>query len=238
MLVTEVFTRAKEFSPSLVEVDISNNSIGVYGASALGAVLGQTKIQKLIIGPQSTVIPVHDAEVTKLDVSNQNLGPAEIMLISSAIPTTPGLVGVDISRNHISADVASLLIESIQKSNINEVVIGPKSTLVPFNNSEVTSLDFSDQDLGPAEIMRISAAIPTTPGLVGVDISRDQISADVAPMLIKSIQKVNINEVFIGPKSTLVPFNNSEVTSLDFSDQDVGPAEIMPISAAIPTTPG
>eukprot|EP01050_Picozoa_sp_SAG11_P009848 SAG11_NODE_957_length_6394_cov_4.145512_2_plen_79_part_00 len=42
---------------------------------------------------------MHDVEVTKLDVSNQNLGPAEIMLISSAIPTTPGVVEVVISGN-------------------------------------------------------------------------------------------------------------------------------------------
>merc|ERR1712159_118719 len=86
-------------TPGVVEVDISKNSIGVDGASAFAAVLAETKIQKLVIGPQSTVIPVHDTEVTKLDVSNQNLGPAEIMLISSATLTTPGLVEVVISDN-------------------------------------------------------------------------------------------------------------------------------------------
>ena len=53
----------------------------------------------------------------KLNLSNCNLGPDDISILATkTIPTIPGLVGVDISRNQISADVAPMLIESIQKS--------------------------------------------------------------------------------------------------------------------------
>ena len=153
-------------TPAVVEVNISKNAMGINGACAFATVLAETKIQKLIIGPKSTVIPMHDTEnlITKLNVANQNLGPAEIMLISAAIPTNPGLVGVDISRNQISADVAPTLIESIQKSNIKTLVIG-KSASLAVDGLDATSLDYSGQDLGPGEIMPISAlVIPTTAG--------------------------------------------------------------------------
>ena len=139
-------------TPAVVEVNISENAMGVNGACAFAAVLAETKIQKLIIGSNSTVIPMHDAEITKLNIPHQNLGPAEIMLISAAIPTNPGLVEVDISRNQmISADVAPMLIESIQKSNIKTLVIG-KSASLAVGGSDATSVGYSDQDLGPGEI--------------------------------------------------------------------------------------
>ena len=65
--------------------------------------------------------------------------------LAETIPTTPGVVEVDISRNQISADVAPMLIESIQKSNIETLVIG-KSASLAVGGSDATSLDYSNQD--------------------------------------------------------------------------------------------
>merc|ERR1712159_501377 len=63
---------------------------------------------------------------------------------------------------------------SIQKSNIKTLVIG-KSASLAVGGSDATSLDYSDQDLGPGEIMLISSlAIPTTPGVVEVVISENK----------------------------------------------------------------
>ena len=71
-----------------------------------------------------------------------------------------------------------------------------------------------------------------------MDISRNQISADVAPTLIESIQRSNIKTLVIG-KSASLAVDGSDATSLDYSDQDLGTGEIMLISAlVISTTPG
>eukprot|EP01050_Picozoa_sp_SAG11_P006770 SAG11_NODE_540_length_8654_cov_9.626110_7_plen_150_part_00 len=47
----------------------------------------------------------------------------------ASLLTTLGLVEVDISRNQISADVAPVLIESIQKSNIKTLVTSRKECI-------------------------------------------------------------------------------------------------------------
>eukprot|EP01050_Picozoa_sp_SAG11_P020415 SAG11_NODE_3436_length_2448_cov_5.228608_1_plen_643_part_10 len=143
------------------------------------------------------------SRIHKLDFADIGIGPIGLKILAKTIPTIPGLVAVDISRNQISAHVAPVLIESIQKSNIETLVIG-KSVSIVVGGSDATSLDYSDQDLGPGEIMLISAlVIPTTPGLVGVDISRNQINADVAPVLIESIKKSNIETLVIGKSASI-----------------------------------
>eukprot|EP01050_Picozoa_sp_SAG11_P009847 SAG11_NODE_957_length_6394_cov_4.145512_1_plen_345_part_00 len=229
-------------TPGVVEVVISQNKC--FGTKN-GRQTGRTSwdqihdVDKNQSGWSALCKAMEGSTIQKLGFADIGLGPVGMRTLAETIHTIPWLVGVDISRNQISADVAPTLIESIQKSNVETLVIG-KSSSIAIGGSDATSLDCSDQDLGPGEIMLISAlVIPTTPGLVGVDISRNQlISADAAPMLIESVQKSNIKTLVVG-KSASLAVGGSDATSLDYSNQDLGPGEIMLISSlVIPTTPG
>eukprot|EP01050_Picozoa_sp_SAG11_P025824 SAG11_NODE_5966_length_1423_cov_2.186556_1_plen_436_part_01 len=152
--------------------------------------------------------------VTSLDYSNQDLGPGEMMLISALIiPTTVGLA---------------------------EVVTGPKSTRVPFNNSEVTTLDFSDQGLGPADIMLISAAIPTIPGLVEVVISGNNCLFGT-----KSKYSDGSGEQVPSPDrdqtgwcALCAAFKGSSIQKIGIADIGLGPVGMKTLAETIPTIPG
>eukprot|EP01050_Picozoa_sp_SAG11_P001689 SAG11_NODE_76_length_18005_cov_6.523958_13_plen_1375_part_00 len=224
--------------PGLVGVDISRNQISAYVAPMLVESIQKSNINEVVIGPKSTRVPFNNSEVTSLDFSDHGLGPAEIMLISTAILTTPGMVEVDISKNTIGVDGASALTAVLAETKTQKLIIGPESTAIPVQDADVTKLDVSNQNLGPAEIMLISAAIPTTPGVVEVDISKNSFGVDGASAFAAVLAQTKIQKLIIGPQSTVIPVHDTEVTKLDVSNQNLGPAEIMLISSTIPTTPG
>ena len=73
------------------EVNVSMNPIGVDGAKALGAILLDSSLKCLIIGPKSTRLPVNDAEVTELNFEGQDFTPVEVTLVAVATSTMAAL---------------------------------------------------------------------------------------------------------------------------------------------------
>ena len=74
--ITEV---AKFISAGAVldEINVSQNKLGVDGAKALASVIPESSLKSIVIGSKSTRVPVHNSEVTSLDVSGQKLGPID-----------------------------------------------------------------------------------------------------------------------------------------------------------------
>lgn len=81
-------------------VDISNNAqIGVEGAQAFATFIPAAQaLQWLIVGPKATRIPVHDPEVTTFDLSDEDLGVCEAVLVAAAILTLENVVSVNLSN--------------------------------------------------------------------------------------------------------------------------------------------
>ena len=86
------------------------------------------------------------------------------------------LSAVNLSMNKcFDSDSVKALADAIPKSKIQTLVIGPKATTVPVQQADVTSLDFSAQDLGPAELMVISSMMPFIAGIKDINISKNRI---------------------------------------------------------------
>jgi hypothetical protein len=85
-------------------LDVSRNSIGADGASALLNVIPDTKLQTIVIG-KSVSISVGGsdpelAKMTSLDYSDQGFGPGELMMISSLVmPYIAAVQLLNISAN-------------------------------------------------------------------------------------------------------------------------------------------
>jgi hypothetical protein len=92
-----VWMRRPEVSATLDEINVSQNKIGVDGAKALASVIPESSLKWIVIGSKSTRVPVHNLEVTSLDVSGQNLGPVEITVLAAAISTNAALANLTVS---------------------------------------------------------------------------------------------------------------------------------------------
>ena len=76
-----------------------NKCFDTDSVKALADAIPKSKIQTLVIGPKATTVPVQQADVTALDFSAQDLGPAELMMISSVMHFNAGLSKVNLSTN-------------------------------------------------------------------------------------------------------------------------------------------
>ena len=98
--------------------------------------------------------------VQTLVLSDIGIGPVGLTTISKTISDMAVLSAVNLSMNKcFNTDSVKALADAIPKSKIQTLVIGPKATTVPVQQVEVTALDFSAQDLGPAELMMISSVM-------------------------------------------------------------------------------
>eukprot|EP01050_Picozoa_sp_SAG11_P009827 SAG11_NODE_952_length_6402_cov_11.329526_2_plen_143_part_00 len=121
-------TSTTSTTPWLVEVVISaNKCFGISEFYGTHARLGEDEFNA--VGFNAFCDALRSSNVQRLDFADTGLNPTSVKTLADAIPTISGLVGVDISRNQISADVAPVLIESIQKSNIKTLVIGKSASL-------------------------------------------------------------------------------------------------------------
>jgi Ran GTPase-activating protein (RanGAP) involved in mRNA processing and transport len=103
-----------DVSAVLDEVNVSHNPIGVDGSQALANAIPESSLQWIVIGKKSTRIPLHNSEITSLDVSDQELGPGEVTVVAAAILTYAILASVNLSGNRaIDQESRSALQESV-----------------------------------------------------------------------------------------------------------------------------
>ena len=107
-----------------------------------------------------------DTSIQTLVISDIGIGPVGLTTLAKFIPDSTAISEVNLSKNKCF-DAASVkaFADVIPQTKIQTLVIGPKATVVPLHQSEVTSLDFSSQDLGPAELIMISAVMSFIPEL-------------------------------------------------------------------------
>ena len=92
--------------PAMTEVNLSMNKCFDMGsAKALADVIPKSKLQTLVIGKEAKncSVPVAASDVMTLDFSNQDLGPGELMLISSVvIPVSTAMTEIRLDGNPIT----------------------------------------------------------------------------------------------------------------------------------------
>ena len=115
--LTTFFTSETPFTAALPEVNLSQNKcFNAESVKALADAIPTSKIETLVIG-KDCLVPVAVSDVTTLDCSNQNLGPGELMLISSVvIPVSTALSEVNLETNPA---ITTAEIEDLQKSHPN-----------------------------------------------------------------------------------------------------------------------
>eukprot|EP01047_Picozoa_sp_COSAG01_P077447 COSAG01_NODE_13954_length_1514_cov_54.648057_2_plen_168_part_00 len=87
----------------LNEVNVSKNPIAaVDGATAMANAIPESSLQWIVIGKKSTRIPLHNTEITALDVRDQDFGPSEVTVVTAAISTYAVLEVVILSQNQLS----------------------------------------------------------------------------------------------------------------------------------------
>jgi hypothetical protein len=99
--------------------------------------------------------------VEDLDVADVGMGVKGITSLAKAMSAGAALDEVNVSKNPIGVDGATALSNAIPQSSLQWIVIGGGFTCIPLHNSEITSLDVSDQQLGPPEVTMVAAAIST-----------------------------------------------------------------------------
>jgi len=157
--------------------------------------------------------------------------------LADTIPTTPGLAEMVISKNRIGADGASALLDAIPNSGIKTLTIGKDIQIDIGVTSDETWLDYSNQNLGPGELMLISAlVIPTTPGVVEVNLSQNKmISSDDLIKVEADVPRLSA----LCQSEAKILVDKERLEKLNLANYDLGPDDISFIATEfIPTIPG
>eukprot|EP01044_Picomonas_judraskeda_P003715 COSAG03_NODE_312_length_9111_cov_63.231392_5_plen_390_part_00 len=112
-----------------------------------------------------------------LDLSEKNLGPAEVREVASFLATSAGgaVDVVNVSQNPIGVDGAKALAAVLPGSSLKCLIIGPKSTRLPVNDAEVTELNFEGQDFTALEVTLVAAAVSTMGAVEAVDLAKSKL---------------------------------------------------------------
>ena len=103
----------RRFIAVINEVNVSQNPIGVEGGKALANVIPECSSLRWIVVGKAARIPVHNAEVTSIDASGQDLGPGEVTVLAAAISTDAVLASVNLSGNAFDKESRSALQDSV-----------------------------------------------------------------------------------------------------------------------------
>eukprot|EP01047_Picozoa_sp_COSAG01_P023359 COSAG01_NODE_1411_length_10408_cov_6.595402_3_plen_1024_part_00 len=139
------------FSAVINEVNVSQNPIGVEGGKALANAIPESSLQCIVIGDKSTRIPLHNSEITSLDVSTQKLGPGEVTVVAAAISTYAVLTRVNVLSNPIGADGADALIEVFEQNTNLRTLLGI--------DEGVTEVNLSKQNVDPGQAKILAAEL-------------------------------------------------------------------------------
>jgi hypothetical protein len=104
------------------------------------------------------------SSISILSLADCDIGVNGISTLAKFIPDIAAMNFLDVSKNRIGADGARALLQAIPSSKLQTIVIGMKDPIsITVGGSDavaaMTALDYSNQDIGPAELMMISSLI-------------------------------------------------------------------------------
>ena len=151
------------------------------------------RLSKVVLTDKLT-IDTTACQAVKLDWTERAITPTELPMVAGVISVNVALTKVNLSVNTcFDAESAKALADVIPTSSIQTLVIGPKATVVPVHGSDATSLEFSNQGLGPGELIVISSAISIIPGLLEVKLGGN---AAITVADIEALQQLHSNVNF------------------------------------------
>ena len=129
-----------------------------------------------------------NSNLWKVKLANCGLGPKAIKSLASALSTAM-VEWLDISKNMIGVDGAKALVSALPNSSIKTLIFGPAINLqinalepepvVESSTAKVTSFNFSEQQLGPAELIIVAWWLNTDgpPAVDSMDMSGNPITS-------------------------------------------------------------
>jgi Ran GTPase-activating protein (RanGAP) involved in mRNA processing and transport len=220
-------------------LDVSKNSIGADGASALLNVIPDTKLQTIVIG-KSVSISVSGsdpelAKMTSLDYSDQGFGLGELMIISSLVmPYTAAAL------NHITVDSTGS--EDLRAVHLVRFAhTGPRTyTLQGLQGDADPNLDLSSKNLGPADLQFLAIVITSFSKFTA---AIDQITFDGNPITGSNVKFYstgniasvnNVDSDLSGCEALLEALKISAVSKLSFGNCFMGPTALSTLAKFIP----
>jgi hypothetical protein len=149
-----LFTLSTPFSTTMDTLDISKNRLGSDGASALLEVIPASNLGTIIIGMKDPItLSVGNSKkpsgISQIDYFNQNLGPGELMMISTlVIPFGVTISSINVMKNPIGKDGLATLMVAVKDTSIKSITGAIEGQ---------TSLDWSEQDLEPFDLEILGA---------------------------------------------------------------------------------
>eukprot|EP01050_Picozoa_sp_SAG11_P025928 SAG11_NODE_6028_length_1406_cov_1.592961_1_plen_457_part_10 len=130
LAVLTCWLQSPAVAASIALLDVSQNPIRADGARALAeALLLAPRLQTVVVGSKATRVPVHDSDITALDLSNEDVGVAEATMVAASL-------GVSAVR-------------SLTLSSRGGAGGGPKSYTLTVGAAEV---DLAEHGLGPVDL--------------------------------------------------------------------------------------
>jgi Ran GTPase-activating protein (RanGAP) involved in mRNA processing and transport len=145
------------------------------------------------------VLSGHAARCTQINLSaNQFCGldlngwgtysAADIKVIAQSIAVSRSLSSIDISGNHISDDGARALASAISSATSTSTLHALRCDALDLN-AEMTSLDLSNKDLGPADVELVAAALNRfMASVTSIDVAGNRITQEVALVLLGALK--------------------------------------------------
>ena len=121
------------------------------------------------------MVPVHGSNATALNFSDQNLGPGELIVISSAISVIPALSLVNLSQNKCfgskgnGCSRGSDYYKELHDTDKDQTGCTAFCEVLP--STKFQTLVLSDIGIGPVGLTTLAKFIPDSPALTEVNLS-------------------------------------------------------------------
>jgi len=184
------------------------------------------------------------AGTTAANFSKRNLKPIDIKIIAHELNSSRSMAPMevlDISNNAIGVDGAKALVSALPDSNIKTLTFGPKSTkinlqidaLEPEPEEAATSVSFSNQELGPAELIFIAywLSCDSTAGVESMDVSGNPITGGKHQQTGRTTWVTTIGDDIEGISALSTAL--SKIKNLVISDCGLGPKHLTVFAAAL-----
>eukprot|EP01050_Picozoa_sp_SAG11_P012927 SAG11_NODE_1472_length_4841_cov_2.468157_5_plen_516_part_01 len=206
------------------------------------------------MGPSDHLGPMPNDQPLHLDLSNLKLKIPDrirtvVTLVTAPISGLPPVVGLTLANNLLTSDDVEIIVAApwlFCEGGLEKLDLGDNATIELENHlatagalcgalshSRFASLCLNDIGMGPLSLNTLSKAISDMVGLSEVNLSANKcFDAQSAKVFSDAVLKSNVNTLVIG-NDIEIPIKGTVATSLDFSNQDFGPGELVLISSLV-----
>lgn len=181
--------------------------------------------------------------VTIVDVSECGLETPAMKILAECVQEA-GIEELNVSTNDIHVQGAKFLAAAIAGSSLRSLIIGPEGTRLPVNDTEMTTLQLSNQEFSAPEAVLVSAVASTLIALTELNISQNpNIGDDGAQALAAIIHATGgeggsaLRRLVIGPKGTLITLHDAHTADICLAGEQLSAAETVLVAAAMTTIP-